>query len=105
MNKVVFLVVFGSLISACMAQNTMLTKKGEAIKVVSKKEREEVCQFVSVVTDERHWSVGGVEAAMNTVRNKASEMGANGINIISINTGGMNNDTHMVTAEALKCAY
>jgi len=79
-----------------------LTREGEAVRLVSDKEREQ-CKFIGVVAGSM--SAGAstahdAESAMNEVRNKAAQIGANGLRVLGINS---NVAASTVTAEALRC--
>ena len=79
-----------------------LTKEGEKVRLVSPKERDN-CTFIAVVTGSMSTGVtsaGDADGAMNETRNKAAQLGANGLRVLNMQS---NDSGSTVTAEALKC--
>lgn len=81
-----------------------LTQDGTMVRTISEKERDN-CKFLGIVTGSMSMGTttsDDAESAMNEVRNKASELGANAIRILNIDSDLFSST---VTAEALKCDF
>ena len=101
MKRIITLIVFSSLLLGC---TTTLTNDGESIKVIDAKMAEE-CKFVHFVTGSNSNGINAkaeIDNAITKVRNKASELGANAVQIMTTDWdywgGGV------VTANAYKCS-
>jgi hypothetical protein len=90
------------LIFSLFGCSTQLTKEGSDVHIVSDEERSR-CTFIGTVTGVESMGLrieDDVDSAMNKARNKAGQLGANGMKIINIDTTPAQT---VVTVEALKC--
>ncbi len=98
-----FLVLISVLLISCATQ---LTPKGRNIKIVTDLQKQKYCKSIDVISESDGFGMGPAEQqvnAMNGIRNRASKMDGNAINIISSNYVS---DTHaLIQAEVLKCNF
>jgi uncharacterized protein YbjQ (UPF0145 family) len=81
---------------------TALTPQGAAIVMV---DNQHDCSFIGSVTGSNAMGMGrahDADGALNEMRNKASQMGANAVQVISITSNS--NDT-VAIGKALKCNF
>lgn len=77
-----------------------LTQEGSAVRLVDDKDG---CEFVGTVAGSNAMGVStaqDAEGAMNDLRNKAAEMGANAIRMINVDSTA---ESTTALAEALRC--
>ena len=101
MKRIITLIVFSSLLLGC---TTTLTNEGESIKVIDAKMAEEceLVDFINEVDTRGNSTKKRMHNAIIKARNKASELGADSLQILTsdfkVLVGGM------VTANAYKCS-
>ena len=83
---------------------TALTESGSSVRLVQM-QSDHNCEFVATVTGSN--SMGNstahdAEGAMNQLRNKAANMGANAVRVISVSTTA---ETTTTVGEALNCQF
>ena len=91
--------------TGCM---TTITPAGKQIRVGSEKERNESCEFITIVTasNSMGFTTGqDVESVMNELRNKVAAAGGNAMRILTANTTGnwFEGTSSQGAAEALRC--
>ena len=98
----VVLALVSAVVTGCMAT---LSPQGAAVRPVTERQKEEACEFLTIVAESEQWGLDtGADArsAMIKVRNAVAEAGGNGMLIISTDP---NTSNTTVTAEALTCDF
>lgn len=96
-----FLIVLLVVTAGCA---TAITPQGAAVALVDR-QADHKCSFVGTVTGSNAFgsdAAHDAEGALNEVRNKAAQMGANAVRIIHVNT---NAEGTTVVGESLKCQF
>ena len=81
-----------------------ITAEGEAIRVVTKDQKECCCDFVDVISVSESVGMKQVESAMNKIRNKVAEKGGNAMFMLDVSGPSIGVGAH-ITTEALKCDF
>ena len=95
MKRILLLSLFG--VAGCV---TELTPEGSSVRIVSDSEECEVLGTVSASNSMGMSTAEEAEGALNGMRNKAAEMGANAVRIITVDS---NMEVSTALGEALNC--